>query len=305
MRSPLTKLLALMLAALTILPLTACGTGNEGETSAITTDSASSEAETENTDYVCDLPEDLDYGGEEINFLYVKKSGREDEMISDGLGNGIISDAVYERNLAVETSLGVELAFNDYADDTAGQSAINTAVKSGDRTLDIFIIGTYCGISPAISGCYLNLSNLEYIDLSKHYWSQDYNNMVTFTSDNKQFLATSPAALSLFRLTYLTIFNRDLFTERQIPDLYETVANGDWTFEYQHSLIEDTWVDSDGNGKASEDDFYGFITGSCISADAYCVAADIHMVVRDEDGYLAYINQLDALVDLTEKVNAL
>ena len=305
MRSPLTKLLALMLAALTILPLTACGTGNEGETSAITTDNASSEAETENTDYVCDLPEDLDYGGEEINFLYVKKSGREDEMISDGLGNGIISDAVYERNLAVETSLGVELAFNDYADDTAGQSAINTAVKSGDRTLDIFIIGTYCGISPAISGCYLNLSNLEYIDLSKHYWSQDYNNMVTFTSDNKQFLATSPAALSLFRLTYLTIFNRDLLTERQIPDLYETVANGDWTFEYQHSLIEDTWVDTDGNGKASEDDFYGFITGSCISADAYCVAADIHMVVRDEDGYLAYNNQLDALVDMTEKVNAL
>ena len=71
MRSPLTKLLALMLAALTILPLTACGTGDEGETSAITTQNASSEAETENTDYVCDLPEDLDYGGEEINFLYV------------------------------------------------------------------------------------------------------------------------------------------------------------------------------------------------------------------------------------------
>ena len=219
MRSPLMKVLALMLAALMLLPLTACGTGDEGETTAVTTADASTEAETENTDYLCELPDELDYGGEEINFLYVKKSGREDEMISDGLGNGTISDAVYERNLAVETTLGVELAFNDYTDDAAGQAAINNAVKSGDRTLDIFIIGTYCGITPAISGCYLNLSNLEYIDLSKHYWSQDYNNMVTFTSDNKQFLATSPAALSLFRLTYLTIFNRDLFVERQIPDL--------------------------------------------------------------------------------------
>lgn len=305
MRSPLTKLLALLLAGLMLLSATACGTGEESPDVVETTAPAESEAETADPNYVCDLPDDLNYGDEEINILYVKKSGREDELISEGLGNGTISDAVYERNLAVETNLGVKMAFVDYVDDAGAQSAINTAVKAGDRTLDLFVIGTYCAITPAISGCYLNLSNLEYIDLTKHYWSQDYNNLVTFTSDKKQFLATSPAALSLFRLTYLTIFNRDLFTERKIPDLYETVENGDWTFEYQLSLIEDSWVDSDGSGQVSKDDFFGFITGSCISADAYCVAADIHIVSQDEDGYLAYNNELDAIVEMAEKVNAL
>ena len=305
MRASLKKLLALALAALMLLPLTACGTGDNGSDTTASVTTGQGENETVNMDYVCELPDDLDYKGEEITLMVVKKSGREDEMLSEELGHGIIADAVYERNLAVETNLNVGLAFVDYADDAVAQSAMLTAVRSGDSTMDIFTIGTYCAVSPAISGCYLNLANLEYIDLSKHYWTQDYNNMMTLTSDNKQFIATSPAALSLFRLTYLTIFNRDLFVERQIPDLYETVANGDWTFEYQHSLIEDTWVDTDGNGKASEDDFYGFITGSCISADAYCVAADIHLVIRDEDGYLAYNNQLDALVDMTEKVNAL
>jgi hypothetical protein len=306
MQSPLIKLLALLLAALMLLPLTACGTGDQNTDSAESATKTETEGETQDLRYVCDLPAELDYGGEEINILYVKKSGRDDELISEELGNGIISDAVYERNLAVETELGVELSFHDQSDDSVAQSAINTAVKAGDRTLDIFVIGTYCGVSPAISGCYLNLNNLEYIDLSKHYWSQDYNNMMTFTSDNKQFLATSPAALSLFRLTYLTIFNRDLFAERRIPDLYETVANGDWTLEYQHSLIEDTWVDSDGNGKESEDDFYGFITGTCISVDAYCVSSDIHLVIRDEDGYLAYnSSKIDAVIDMAEKVNAI
>lgn len=306
MRSPLIRLSALALAALMLLPLTACGTGEETPDPAESSTQAQTEADTQDLRYVCDLPAELDYGGEEVNILYVKKSGREDELISEELGNGIISDAVYERNLAVETELGVTLAFHDQSDDTVAQAAINTAVKAGDRTLDIFVIGTYCGVSPAISGCYLNLSNLEYIDLSKHYWSQDYNEMMTFTSDNKQFLATSPAALSLFRLTYLTIFNRDLFAERQIPDLYETVANGDWTLEYQLSLIEDTWVDADGNGKESEDDFYGLITGTCISVDAYCVASNIHLVIRDEDGYLAYnSSKLDAVIDMGEKVNAI
>ena len=306
MRSSLKKLLALGLAALMLLPMTACGTGDNDTNPSDSVTQSQSEAETQNMDYVCELPEELDYKDDEVTILYVKKSGRDDELISEELGHGIISDAVYERNLAVETDLGVKLTFVDDSDDGVAQTTIRNAVRSGDNSLDIFSIGTYCAVSPAIEGCYLNLANLEYIDLSKHYWTQDYNNMMTFTSDNKQFLATSPAALSLFRLTYLTIFNRDLFIERKIPDLYETVANGDWTLEYQLSLIEDTWVDTDGDGKASKDDFYGFITGTCISVDAYCVASNIHLVVTDEDGYLAYNNtKIDALIDMSEKVNAL
>jgi hypothetical protein len=161
-------------------------------------------------------------------------------------------------------------------------------------------------VNPAIAGCYLNLNAIETVNTSKHYWSQDYNEIMTFTSDNKQFLATSPAALSLFRLTYLTIFNRDLFKDRQIPDLYETVKNGTWTLDYQNSLTADVWVDDDGDGKESKDDFYGFITGSCISVDAYCVASDIHLVTRDETGYMVYnADKLARLVEMSEKVSAL
>ena len=275
MRPSLKKLLALALAALMLLPMTACGTGDNGPDPSESATQGQTEGETQNTDYVCDLPAELDYGGDEISIMVVKKSGREDEMLSEELGNGIISDAVYERNLAVETELGVELVFVDQTDDTVAQNTINNAVRGGDDTLDIFTIGTYCAVSPAISGCYLNLNNLEYIDLSKHYWTQDYNNMMTFTADHKQFLATSPAALSLFRLTYLTIFNRDLFAERKIPDLYETVANGDWTYEYQLSLIEDTWVDADGNGKEIE-------------------GIKLRYIVKNDSGILAGIDNIGA-----------
>ena len=228
MRSSLKRLLALMLAALMLLSLAACGTTEENPDQSESLTGSDVEDDTENQDYVCDLPEDLNYGNEEINFLYVKVAGRDDELISENLGNGTIPDAVYERNLAVENQLKVKLVFNEQTTDALAQAAINTAVKGGDRTLDIFVIGTYCAVSPAIQGCYLNLNAVENVDTTKHYWSQDYNNIVTFTSDNKQYLATSPAALSLFRLTYLTIFNRELFNDRKIPDLYETVDNGEW-----------------------------------------------------------------------------
>ncbi len=306
MSSFVKKLLALSLAALMLLSVTACGTGEQNPEQSESLTGSAAEEDTEDLNYVCDLPTDLNYGDEEINFMYVKVAGRDDELISENLGNGTIPDAVYERNLAVENQLKVKLVFNEQSTDALAQAAINTAVKGGDRTLDIFVIGTYCAVSPAIQGCYLNLNAVENVDTSKHYWSQDYNNIVTFTSDNKQYLATSPAALSLFRLTYLTIFNRELFNDRKIPDLYETVDNGEWTLEYQNQLVADAWVDSDGNGKESKDDFYGFITGSCISVDAYCTASDIHLVTRDETGYMVYnANKLDALVDMAEKVSAL
>ena len=299
------KLLVLALAALMLFPLTACGTTTEEPAATVASTDSADEAVTEDLSYVCELPE-LNYNGEEVNIMYVKVAGRDDELISEKLGTGVIPDAVYERNLAVETQIGVKLRFFDQSTDSVAQSAILKAVNGGDKTLDIFVIGTYCSISPAISGCYLNLNNVENVDTSKHYWSQDYNEMMTFTSENKQFLATSPAALSLFRLTYLTIFNRQLLEERKIPNLYETVENGDWTLDYQYSLISDVWVDDDGDGKESKDDFYGFITGTCISVDPYCVSSDIHLVTRDETGYMVYnSDKLEDLIEMGEKVNAL
>ena len=306
MKFSLKKLLALLLTAVMLLSVVACGTPTEEAPETEASTQAATEAETVDTRYECDLPDDLNFGDEEVNIMYVKVAGRDDELISEKLGNGTIPDAVYERNLAVENQLKIKLSFVDQSADSAAQSTIQNAVKGGDRTLDLFVIGTYCAISPAISGCYLNLNAMENVDTSKHYWSQDYNEMMTFTSENKQYLATSPAALSLFRLTYLTIFNRDLFEDRKIPNLYETVENGEWTLDYQYSLAADAWLDTDGSGDESKDDFYGFITGSCISVDAYCVASDIHLVIRDETGYMVYNNtKMEQLISMAEKVSAL
>ena len=97
MRSPLIKGLALMLAALMLLPMTACGTGESTSDTTAPVTQGQTESDTQNMDYVCELPDELDYQGAEVNILYVKKSGREDELISEELGHGIISDAVYER----------------------------------------------------------------------------------------------------------------------------------------------------------------------------------------------------------------
>lgn len=301
-------LLALTLMFGTLLTsLTSCATGDPSveETNKTDDTEATSELMTDDPNYACDLSDELNFDTE-VNFLYTQGYARNDELYSEKLGGGVIADAVYERNIAVEEYLGVTMAFSNKNHDTETASTIANLVQSGDESIDIFVIGTYQCMTPSTAGHYLSLNSVENINLSKHYWSQDFNEMMTFTDSNLQFVSTSPTAISLFRMGYLTIFNRDLFKDHQIPDLYEAVENGEWTLDYQYSLIKDVYVDSDGDSKKSKGDFYGFVVGAVTDMDVYSVASDIHMVVRNEDGELVYNSEvIDRLVEMGEKVSAL
>ena len=75
------KFLCLALAGLMLLSLVSCGeiTPPEG------TGPNGNNQETDTSDelYQCDLPDDLDYGGETVNILYAKVTGRDDELVDE------------------------------------------------------------------------------------------------------------------------------------------------------------------------------------------------------------------------------
>lgn len=306
MKKQIQRLSTLIMAICTLLPLTACGTD---EITAEPPDSHTTDAVTESStadpDYVMDLDEDLKFDAQ-VTILYVNKSGRTDELACDGMDGSVISDAVFERNVAVEDRLGITFGYVTRNEDIDTTALMSNLVQAGDTSVDVFTVGTYVSMTPMLSGHYLNLNGLDNINLSKHYWNQDYNEMMTFTSNNLQFVATSPIAISMFRRGYLTIFNRDLLEAYKIPDLYETVANGDWTLEYQYNVIKDIYTDEDGDSRKSDRDFYGFIVGDVGDMDVYTVASDIHMVIRGEDGALVYNADItDRMIDMSERVSAL
>lgn len=301
------KLLCLLMAALMLLSLAACGeppvdpgTESKGDTTSV-------EQETEDPNYVCDLPSDMDYKNAAIGILFADVNNKADELVSEVYGQGVVPDAVYERNLAVKEWLKVEFEFYPESDATLVVTSQTKDIQSGLGDYDIIANGTYLSVQPAMEGKYLNLSTLENIDTSKHYWTQGYNDMVTFTDENMQFLASGPIAISMFRFMYLTLYNKTLFNDNQIPDLYETVKAGKWTLDYQHSIVRDHYVDKDGDNKSSKGDFFGFVTGDTISVDPYMVASDLHMIVKDaETGDLMFnAEALGSLSDLCDKVQLL
>ena len=299
------KLLCLLLAALMLLSLVACGENTDDPAADESKDQGTqNEVETADPNYTCDLPSDLNYKEATIGLLYADVNNRGDEFGAEELGHGVVSDAVYERNIAVQEMLGVVL---EMYPETDVNSVMDLDIQGGLGDYDLVANGTYMSVQPAMEGKYINLTPLENIDTSKHYWTQGYNDMVTFTDENMQFLASGPIAISMFRFMYLTLYNKTLFVDNQIPDLYETVKQGKWTLDYQYSIVKDHYVDKDGDSKASEGDFYGFVTGDTISVDPYMVASDIHMIVKDgETGDLMYnADALGSLSDLCDKVQLL
>ncbi len=303
------KILCLLLAALMLLSTVACATTNEDnpdDTEAGTKAPGETEAETQDMSLTLELPKDLDYGNTEVNILYCKASAGEDELVSDG-SNDIVPSAVHERNVMVQDLLKVKLTMIPRDDATQTANALRKDNRSGDGEFPIVSNGTYLSVQPAIDGNYLDLNRLDNIDPSKRYWTQGYNDMVTFTDDKMQFLVSGPIAISMSRLMYLTLYNKDLFKDLQVPDLYETVKNGQWTLDYQYSITQKRYIDEDGDGLHSEGDFYGFVTGNIISVDPYMVATDIHMITKDaETGDLMYNSEAQAkLIELCDKVQLL
>ena len=69
------KILCALLAALMLLSATACGTGDSGSGTEKATgtqaEETGSETETDNS-LICDLPKDLNYGGDEVTIIYAK-----------------------------------------------------------------------------------------------------------------------------------------------------------------------------------------------------------------------------------------
>lgn len=301
------KCLCAVLALLTVLPAVSCATTAENATDAAVAVSteAVSEEDTANPDLRCDLDDDIYFGGDEqIILLYLEKDGVRDEFDKTEASSAMVDNAVYERNVAVETRLGIRFRF---VANTNIASVHEKDVKSGYKrgeSYDIVTNSTHLEIAPVTDGYFTNLTPLENIDTAKHYWTQGYNDLFTYGEEKKQYLANGAISLSLFRYMFITLYNKDLFVDNGIDDLYPIIKNGEWTLDKQYEILKERYVDLDGDHKKSQGDFYGFVTGSCVSQDPYTTACDIHMIVKEEDtgNWIFDDKTIERFVDMADKL---
>lgn len=302
MKKSILRILALVLALLMTLPLIiACG--DNGKDPANSGNGDNNNNVDDNRD---NLP-DLDYGGEDVNFLSRSYDWYVNEVtIEDGDTSDIVNAAVFKREATVENRLNINIV-NTMLDGSGNTGyylvteSIRQEVLAGTNDYDIGVNNMYHTLESAGEGLFWDMNKVANVDLSKEYYSQNFNH--TGTVSGKLFAVTGDASLTFIKFAFATFFNRDMAEELKIPDLYQTVLDGNWTLEYQSSISKDVYTDATGDGKKTEDDTYGLYTNAVLGADPYLSAFDLPMITKDASGKLQVAVNVDKVANALKMIN--
>ncbi len=291
-----TRFLSVLLATLMLAgTLTACGSSKEEN--AQTTDAYEDGFSTDDN-----LPDDLDYENQEITIISRDKEGwTRGEISVEGLTGDPVNDAVFERNKSVESRLNVTLNSildKDYAMEAVPNKVIQ-AIQAGTDDYDIVASAAVSTYPHTISGNFVDLADTLYIDLSKPWWTQGYNEAVSY--GGMQFSATGSILLSTYRFAFVTVFNKNLFNDANQPHLYEAVKSGEWTLDKQISLVPLLYRD-DGDPTSFREDVFGFSSSSQISVDPYWSSCKLDIIKKNGDGELELVLDRERLHTATEKI---
>jgi hypothetical protein len=230
-----------------------------------------------------DLP-DKNYDG--TAFTLMVRQGMEKQFYLDEQTGDVVNDAVYERQLTVDSRFNIKYGIYPIAGGWSDQSvylaAIRQSVLADDDAFDCIegyaaYIGTFA--SEKLFGNWLDLPC---IDTDKPWWSQDAAD--EFTINGKLFFLTGDLALSLWSNFFVILFNKTLVTDYNFPDMYELVTSGGWTLDKLKELVKGVNRDLDGDSDLDASDQYGFAISRGNYMDVFHIIFDKPITVKDENG---------------------
>lgn len=234
---------------------------------------------------------EYDFGGR------VVRIGSYYDMTPDPEKNAI-SAALSERIAFVEENYNCKIEFVDLGGDYINQYV--TSVLAGDPVVDIgYAITTK--VLPALieGGIAYPISDLNVIDFDAYKWRSDVVNAGYYKGKNYTMLLKDP------EIRYGIFWNKTLFEQNGLPDLYELVDKGEWNWNKFKEIAIAANQDVDNDGTI---DIWGFNArenlGWCYlySNDAYVAnKTDAGMTVDLSDPKV--VEALTAMQDFTTSVD--
>lgn len=255
--------------------------------------------------YASGLPDGLTFGDRKVTMVCRDMEGVRDEFYATKESKGVIPEAVYGRNSAVEENLHVRLEMTMIADDSTNTHAtiarkVEQEIMGGLCSYQIVTAPNYTVAPGTLEGYYLDLNRLNWMDTEKYYWSQGYNEVASV--GQAQYTATGMAALSLYRFMYVTVYNNRVFEANGLENLFDAVNENRWTMEYQYELASGLYSDLNNIGERDAEDAYGFLSGARTSVDSYWVSCRSWVIGKDDDNFYTYTANAERLSGMVDKV---
>ncbi len=294
MRTLCKKALLVLLAALMCLGTVACADSTD-DPSSETSGTSDTVAETEaTTEAQLGLPK-LNYDGEEFNIHCEKGSV---DVIGE-LDADVVSAATYERNSNVETLLNIKIVtIEEEADNQMAEA--RRLITSGEDVIDILAGYQFYALPHAYEGLYNNLNEEIYLDWSKPWWADSY--MDTIQWDENRYVLVGDISLQMLQNMSAFFVNKRLFEDAfgSIDNLYETVFNGNWTYEVMNTYVHDIYQDLNNNGKTDEGDVVGMRTHTATPTDHFAYSAGLSLSARESDGSIVLLEEQSRNVAIAE-----
>lgn len=302
----LVSAVALLCAILLLLPLAvSCAKPDDPAEEQTTAEPVSTEeVQTEPDDDTKYDPHlgSVEWGGRDFRILY---NGNELEpnldFVAEDLNGGLLNDAVYERNAAIQEKHGIKIV-SEYQKDSEIMNLVQKSNMAGDGYYQLVEANQNYSMSMALAGELAELSDLENVNTEKPYWSASL--LKGSSIAGKNYFAYSDANVHAFGATPCTIFNKKVQQAFALPDIYQLVADGTWTHAAMSEMIQKVTGDLDGDGKITKDDRLGMIANTfCI--DCFISGSGYNLILKD-DADLPVLNiQNEAFYDIIASITDL
>lgn len=292
------KIITLVLALSVMLSLFAgCSETNSSESAVseaventqVTQEITEPEKEIERDEYGREIPaypldDELDFGGYDIRMLSRDLQRWYIDFGVDELNGELVNDAVYNRNLAVESDLNVVLSrvMVDCENMTVSDRIL-TNVKAGDTAYDIAGLYQLYGTAPSLAGAFMNFYNVPYVNFTNPWWNHSFTEELTY--DGRLYFSVGDMNVSVTSTLMGIFFNQNKFIDYygDYSVLYDTVREGKWTKDEFARFLNGTYIDLNANGKKDKNDFMGFALDEA-DIGPWLQAFDLRICTKDESG---------------------
>ena len=294
------QLFALLLALLMTAPaFLSCSESGANEETAAETDAAAPSADEEiaaeetvddsideNGYLKDDLPDELDFAGQEIKLLYWSDVENQ-EFTAEEFTGEIVNDAIYQRNLNVEDDLNVKYTWIGTPGNGGNIDAYVAKVReshtAGDNAYDIYASYSRTIMASVINGFTTNLEDAPYLDFDKPWWPD--NLLKESTINNHLYLVSGDISTNVLHMMYCVYYNRQLLEDYQLENPTDLVFENRWTLDALVSMSTGAYLDLNGNTKKDIDDQFGF-TITDFHNDAFYTGSDLKLVEHDAEKIL-------------------
>ncbi|MBP3918774.1 MAG: hypothetical protein J6I50_06345 [Clostridia bacterium] len=310
-----TAIFAFLLAAATVAgTMTACadsakdGAKDGTDTGAVKTNPAQTEETADINDPYSDrmnisanLPDGLDFGGAHLRSMVNDTNAgvMTNDIYTEAQTGDVVDDALYDRRVYVEELLNVVIDPSVIMPPDDASPAMRRSVNAGEDAYDVFLQHMIIGGGDVLEGIFLNWYDIPHMNFKNPWYPQ--TTIESLTIDNVMYTLMSDVMISSIHNTYCYFYNKDIAANNDLPDLYDIVSSGDWTFDQLTKLTKDIYKDLNGNGVQDMDDQYGYATSIDSNVAVYLWSFDVDMVTPSSNGVEITANN-ERMVNTVEKL---